>query len=107
MKYLKYYLQIRGKLIGHRIKYWRQDLREVEDSQYVLSRSTKNEALIIGLQPNTYYYVRVMAYNSAGRRIRAVKEPSQSFIVSRESPFKGLLLLESLLALSLLNMHAY
>jgi len=58
--------KIRGKLIGHRIKYWRQDLREVEDSQYVLSRSTKNEALIIGLQPNTYYYVRVMAYNSAG-----------------------------------------
>merc|ERR1712079_20371 len=31
-----------------------------------VSRSTKNEALIIGLQPNTYYYVRVMAYNSAG-----------------------------------------
>ena len=58
--------KIRGKLIGHRIKYWRQDLREVEDSQYVLSRSTRNEALIIGLQPNTYYYVRVMAYNSAG-----------------------------------------
>ena len=62
-------MQIRGKLIGHRIKYWRQDLREVEDSQYVLSRSTKNEALIIGLQPNTYYYVRVMAYNSAGNKI--------------------------------------
>ena len=38
--------------------------------------------------------------------IRAVKEPSQSFFVSRESPFKGLLLLESLLALSHLNMHA-
>ena len=62
-------IQIRGKLIGHRIKYWRQDLREVEDSQYVLSRSTKNEALIIGLQPNTYYYVRVMAYNSAGKKL--------------------------------------
>ena len=40
----------------------------MEDSQYVLSRSTKNEALIIGLQPNTYYYVRVMAYNSAGEK---------------------------------------
>ena len=66
-------MQIRGKLIGHRIKYWRQDLREVEDSQYVLSRSTKNEALIIGLQPNTYYYVRVMAYNSAGNKIISFK----------------------------------
>ena len=40
--------------------------------------------------------------------IRAVKEPSQCFIiVSRESPFKGILLSESLLALPLLNMHAY
>ena len=39
---------------------------EVKESQYVLSRSTKSEALIIGLLPNEYYYVRVMAYNSAG-----------------------------------------
>ena len=42
----------------------------MEDSQYVLSRSTKNEARIIGLQPNTYYYVRVMAYNSAGGKMK-------------------------------------
>merc|ERR1712107_249800 len=58
--------KIRGKLIGHRIKYWREDLNEVIDSQYVLSRSTDPHALIIGLLPNTYYWVRVMAYNSAG-----------------------------------------
>ena len=58
--------KIRGKLIGHRIKYWRQDLNEVTESQYVLSRSVKSEALIIGLLPNTYYWVRVMAYNNAG-----------------------------------------
>jgi len=58
--------KVRGKLIGHRIKYWRQDLNEVTESQYVLSRSTDPTALIIGLQPNTYYWVRVMAYNSAG-----------------------------------------
>ena len=59
--------KIRGKLIGHRIKYWRQDLDEVIDCQYVLSRSTNSHALIIGLLPNTYYWVRVMAYNSAGK----------------------------------------
>ena len=58
--------KVRGKLIGHRIKYWRQDLDEVTESQYVLSRSTEPTALIIGLLPNTYYWVRVMAYNSAG-----------------------------------------
>ena len=58
--------KVRGKLIGYRIKYWRRDLNEVIDSQYMLSRSTEPHALIIGLLPNTYYYVKVMAYNSAG-----------------------------------------
>ena len=58
--------KIRGELIGHRIKYWRQDLNEITESQYLLSRSTAPNALIIGLQPNQYYWVRVMAYNSAG-----------------------------------------
>ena len=58
--------KVRGELIGHRIKYWRQDLNEITESQYLLSRSTDPHALIIGLQPNTYYWVRVMAYNSAG-----------------------------------------
>lgn len=58
--------KIRGKLIGHRIKYWREDIDEITESQYLLSRSTDPNALIIGLQPNTYYWVRVMAYNSAG-----------------------------------------
>jgi len=58
--------KLRGKLIGYRIKYWLQNRDEVIDSQYVLSRSINPEALIIGLLPNTYYWVRVMAYNSAG-----------------------------------------
>eukprot|EP00095_Tigriopus_kingsejongensis_P002293 maker-scaffold400_size182785-snap-gene-0.21 protein:Tk02293 transcript:maker-scaffold400_size182785-snap-gene-0.21-mRNA-1 annotation:"PREDICTED: contactin-like" len=58
--------KIRGKLIGHRIKYWRDDLNEITESQYLLSRSTEPHATIIGLQPNSYYWVRVMAYNAAG-----------------------------------------
>ena len=49
---------MRGKLIGHRIKYWRKDLNETTESQYLLSRSEKPVALIIGLQPNAYYWVR-------------------------------------------------
>jgi len=58
--------KVRGKLIGHRIKYWRDDLNEITESQYLLSRSTDANATIIGLLPNTYYWVRVMAYNAAG-----------------------------------------
>ena len=58
--------KVRGKLIGYRIKYWRKDLDEITESQYLLSRSVDPHALIIGLQPHSYYWVRVMAYNSAG-----------------------------------------
>lgn len=57
--------KIRGNLIGHRLKYWKKDLRE-EDSVYYLSRTTRPWALIVGLEPDTYYFVKVMAYNAAG-----------------------------------------
>ncbi|XP_058974776.1 contactin-like [Musca domestica] len=56
---------IRGKLIGHRIKYWKTTHQE-EDAVYYLSRTIRNWALIVGLQPDTYYFVKVMAYNAAG-----------------------------------------
>lgn len=58
--------QMRGKLIGFRVKYWRRQDKE-DSAVYYLSRSTKNEALIVGLMPDTYYWVRVMAYNGAGK----------------------------------------
>lgn len=50
--------RVRGKLIGHRIKYWREDNTEA-DSVYYLSRTTRPWALVVGLQPDTYYYVKV------------------------------------------------
>ncbi|XP_037953101.1 contactin-like [Teleopsis dalmanni] len=56
---------IRGKLIGHRLKYWKTTHQE-EDAVYYLSRTTRNWATIVGLQPDTYYFVKVMAYNAAG-----------------------------------------
>ena len=40
--------KVRGKLIGYRIKYWREDLDEITESQYLLSRSVEPHALIIG-----------------------------------------------------------
>ncbi|CRK87512.1 CLUMA_CG001313, isoform A [Clunio marinus] len=56
---------IRGRLIGHRLKYWKQGHQE-EDAVYYLSRTTRNWALIVGLEPDTYYWVKVMIYNAAG-----------------------------------------
>jgi len=52
-------------LIFHQLKYWKTTHQE-EDSVYYLSRTTRNWALIVGLQPDTYYFVKVMAYNAAG-----------------------------------------
>jgi len=49
---------VRGKLIGHRIKYWKQSNGE-ETATYYLSRTTRPWALVVGLQPDTYYYVKV------------------------------------------------
>ncbi|XP_017890877.1 contactin [Ceratina calcarata] len=57
--------RIRGRLIGHRIKYWKESNKE-ETAVYYLSRSKRPWALVVGLQPDTYYYVKVMAYNAAG-----------------------------------------
>lgn len=56
---------VRGKLIGHRIKYWVKDTKE-EDAVYYLSRTLRPWALIVGLIPDTQYFVKAMAFNSAG-----------------------------------------
>lgn len=56
---------IRGNLIGHRLKYWKQGFKE-EDAVYYLSRHKRPWALIVGLEPDTHYFVKVMAYNAAG-----------------------------------------
>ncbi|XP_037068317.1 contactin-like isoform X2 [Pollicipes pollicipes] len=57
---------LRGRLLGHRVKYWPRDADEATDSLILLKSSLDPWALVVGLQPFTEYYVRVMAYNSAG-----------------------------------------
>lgn len=47
------------------MKYWKKEHKE-EDAVYFLSRTTRPWALIVGLEPDTYYFVKVMAYNAAG-----------------------------------------
>ena len=55
----------RGKLIGYRIKYW-PDGGSEDQSTYYLSRTTRPWTLIVGLQPDRLYNVKVLACNSAG-----------------------------------------
>lgn len=58
--------KVRGKLIGHRIKYWRNGKDSQTDALILLNRGQQNNGLIVALLPNTEYYVSVMAFNDAG-----------------------------------------
>jgi len=58
--------KIRGKLIGHRIKYWPNNKDPSGYSLTYLNRGEQNHGLIVALTPQTEYYVTVMAYNEAG-----------------------------------------
>ena len=48
-----------------RLKYWREEDDEIM-AQIRLNNGTEPTGLVVGLVPNTFYWVRVMAYNSAG-----------------------------------------
>ncbi|KAL9888101.1 contactin-like isoform 1-T3 [Glossina fuscipes fuscipes] len=76
---------IRGKLIGHRIKYWKTT-QEEEDAVYYLSRTTRNWGLIVGLQPDTYYFVKVMAYNAAGEGPKSERAEERTYRKAPQKP---------------------
>ncbi|XP_031782439.1 contactin [Nasonia vitripennis] len=77
--------RVRGRLIGHRIKYWKENGRE-EDAVYYLSRTTRPWSLVVGLQPDTYYYVKVMAYNSAGEGPESERYLQRTFRRAPQKP---------------------
>lgn len=77
--------KIKGKLIGHRIKYWKKDTDE-RDSVYYLSRTTRPWALIVGLQPDTYYYVKCMAYNAAGEGPESERDLERTYRKAPQKP---------------------
>ncbi|XP_067683459.1 contactin-like isoform X1 [Haliotis asinina] len=57
---------MKGKLIGYKVNYWMKDTEtEIEAVQSIYEGQIDN-ALIIGLQPDTWYTVNVQVYNSAG-----------------------------------------
>ncbi|KAK9889197.1 hypothetical protein WA026_004476 [Henosepilachna vigintioctopunctata] len=76
---------IKGKLIGYRIKYWKKDTPE-QNSVYYLSRTTRPWALIVGLQPDTYYVVKCMAFNGAGEGPESEKFIERTFRKAPQKP---------------------
>lgn len=67
------------------LKYWKNDHAE-EDAIYYLSRSTLNWALIVGLEPDTYYLVKVMVYNSAGEGPESEKYLERTYRKAPQKP---------------------
>lgn len=77
--------KIRGKLIGYRLKYWKDGTNE-QNAVYYLSRRQRPWAIVVGLQPDTLYYVKVMAYNSAGEGPESERFLERTF---RKAPQKA------------------
>lgn len=77
--------RLRGKLIGHRLKYWKQANKE-EECIYYLSRTTRHWALVVGLQPDIYYFVKVMAFNSAGEGPESERFLERTFRKAPQKP---------------------
>ncbi|XP_014677884.1 PREDICTED: contactin-like [Priapulus caudatus] len=72
---------MRGRLHGVRIEYWMKGSPE-DDYVTAIFPNASSHAVIIGLQPNTHYLVRVMAYNSAGNGEKSQAMQSYTFKAS-------------------------
>ncbi|CAG0917911.1 unnamed protein product, partial [Notodromas monacha] len=67
------------------VKYWRSVDPE-RSALYYLSRSTEPEALIVGLTPDTRYFVKVMAYNAAGPGPESERSEERTFKKAPQKP---------------------
>jgi hypothetical protein len=57
---------MKGKLLGYRLNYWKEEGEDETMAQYRPITGQTDQGLIIGLETHTYYYVNVQVYNSAG-----------------------------------------
>lgn len=62
---------LQGKLLGYVVRYWKYDLEENMNYWRKRFLGQRNSAIIIGLEPDTIYFVRVRVYNSAGESVES------------------------------------
>ncbi|XP_061187796.1 contactin-like [Saccostrea echinata] len=70
---------MKGRLRGYKVNYWR---RYGEDENQAIQASFSGQAdhaLVIGLLPDTWYYVTVQVYNDAGNGQKSEKYPQKTF----------------------------
>lgn len=62
---------LQGKLLGYVVRYWRYDLEENQNYWRKRFLGQRSSALVIGLEPDTVYFVRVYVFNSAGESVES------------------------------------
>ncbi|RNA42165.1 Contactin [Brachionus plicatilis] len=62
---------LQGKLLGYVVRYWRSGLEENLNYWRKRFLGQRSSAIIIGLQPDTVYFVRVYVFNSAGESVES------------------------------------
>jgi hypothetical protein len=62
---------LQGKLLGYVVRYWRHDQEENQNYWRKRFLGQRSSAIIIGLEPDTIYFVRVYVFNSAGESVES------------------------------------
>ncbi|CAD5115430.1 DgyrCDS4405 [Dimorphilus gyrociliatus] len=75
--------KLKGKLGGYRISYWKDKGGSREGAPRVTVDGQADEALVIGLEPDTMYKFDVMIWNEAGNGPKSQEFPQRTF---RNSP---------------------
>ena len=77
---------LQGKLLGYVVRYWRNDLYENSNYWRKRFKGQRSSAIIIGLEPDTVYFVRVYVYNSAGESVESQLFSHRTFRMAPQIP---------------------
>ncbi len=77
---------LQGKLLGYVVRYWRYGLEENVNYWRKRFLGQRSSAIIIGLEPNTVYFVRVHVFNSAGESVESQLFSHRTFRMAPQMP---------------------
>lgn len=77
---------LQGKLLGYVVRYWRYDLEENQNYWRKRFLGQRSSALIIGLESDTVYFVRVYVFNSAGESVESQLFSHRTFRSAPKTP---------------------